>query len=307
MRLATKADKEAILNIWTVCFGADQRYQNILTANDYSLKDTYVLEVNKEIASILTVLPVDFCGQGETRRGSYLYGVATLPKFRGNGYSSKLMKEVLDKLSQEGSDFALLYPAEEGLQSFYAAQGFVPCGTQWDMEVSEEQQEAWLEKVDDYTDSGYELEPVGSGKEYGQLRHGLLEASCAANKGEGYFLWSPEHYAFNHNEAGYYGGGLCKISKDGEAVAIAGCWPSGNNSPWERGKIIVKEFFAQEEHKEAALAILAEFAGSKALWLSQPAWEAADGGEKVPFGMIRWLKECKKLDLSDSYLALVLD
>ena len=38
MRLANKSDKEAILNFWTVCFGADMRYQNILTATDYPLK-----------------------------------------------------------------------------------------------------------------------------------------------------------------------------------------------------------------------------------------------------------------------------
>ncbi len=307
MRLATKADKEAILNIWTVCFGADQRYQNILTANDYPLKDSYVLEVNKEIASILTILPVQWQGKGEVRQGSYVYGVATLPKFRGNGYSEKLMKEVLEKLTNEGSDFALLYPAEEELQGFYSQQGFVPCGSQLDLEIDEEQQEAWLDNIDAVTDAGYELEPVDSGREYEDLRHQLLEQNCAAHEGEGYFTWTADHYAFNHNEAAYYGGGLCKICLNGEAVAIAACWPLGNNSPWERGKLIFKEFFALEEHREAALSVLAEFAGSKAMYLSFPAWEAVEGGEKVPFGMIRWLKECKKVELSDSYLALVLD
>ncbi len=307
MRQATKADKEAILNIWSVCFGADMRYQNILTAGAYPLKDTYIMEENKEIASIVTILPVEWQGKGESRNGSYIYGLATLPKFQNKGYGSKLLKEVIEKLTKEGSDFVVLYPAEEELQNFYSKNGFVPCGTQWDIEVGEERQEELLDKVDDFTDAGYELEPVDSGREYREIRHTLMEKSCTANNGEGYFTWTDDHYAYNHNEAAYYGGGLCKITLNGEAIAVAGCWPIGNNSPWEKGKMFFKEFFAQEEHKEAALSILAEFAGSKAMYLSAPAWENVENGEKVPFGMIRWLKECKKVDMSDSYLALVLD
>ena len=76
MRLANKSDKEAILNFWTVCFGADMRYQNILTATDYPLKNTYVLEDGKEIVSIMTLLPAQWQGKGEIRKGSYVYGVA---------------------------------------------------------------------------------------------------------------------------------------------------------------------------------------------------------------------------------------
>lgn len=306
MRLANKSDKEAILNFWTVCFGADMRYQNILTATDYPLKNTYVLEDGKEIVSIMTLLPAQWQGKGEIRKGSYVYGVATLPKHRGKGYSRKLMKEALEMLTADGQDFAVLYPAEESLQEFYAQQGFVHCGKQLELEVSEEQQEQWLDTVDEYTDKGWELESIESGKEYEEIRHALLAKSCG-DKGEGYFTFSADHYAYNHNEAGYYGGGLCKICVDGEPVAIAGMWPSGGNSPWEKGKVIIKELLCAEEHREGALAILSEFAGDKSLYLGLPAWETMEGAEEVPFGMIRWLKECRKVEMSDSYLSLVVD
>ena len=306
MRQATKADKEAILNFWTVCFGADMRYQNILTANDYPLKNTFVLEDGKEIVSIMTLLPAEWHGKGETRKGSYVYGVATLPKHRGKGYSRKLMKEALEMLNKEGQDFAVLYPAEEELQNFYAMQGFEHCGAQLELEVDEEVQEQWLDAVDEYSDAGWELEPVESGNEYAELRHALLEKSCGG-KGEGYFTFSADHYAYNHNEAGYYGGGLCKISVNGEAVAVAGLWPSGGSSPWEKGKVIIKELLCAEEHRAGALSILAEFAGGKTLYLGVPVWEALENSERVNFGMIKWLKECKKLELKDSYLSLVVD
>lgn len=307
MRHANKQDKDAILNIWTQCFGADMRYQNILTANNYPLEDTFVLEVNDQVVSILTLLPIQWQGKGEVRKGRYVYGVATLPQYRGKGYSSKLMKEALSMLKEQGEDFAVLYPAEEGLQDFYAKQGFVPCGAQIESDVDEEEQEAWLDAVDDYTDAGWELEPIESGKEYEEIRHALLEKGCKEQGGDGYFTWTAEHYAYNHNEAGYYGGGLCKICIDCEAVAIAGCWPSGGNSPWEQGNMILKEFLCDEEHRAGALSVLAEFAGSKSMVLCAPAWENKDSENKVAFGMIHWLKECAKVDMGDSYLALVVD
>ena len=112
MRHANKQDKDAILNIWTQCFGADMRYQNILTANNYPLEETYVLEQGNQVVSILTLLPVEWHGKGETRKGRYVYGVATLPQYRGKGYSTKLMKEALSMLKEQGEDFAVLYPAE---------------------------------------------------------------------------------------------------------------------------------------------------------------------------------------------------
>lgn len=309
MRQANKQDKDAILNIWSQCFGADMRYQNILTANDYPLKDTYVLEIHNNIVSVLTLLPIQWqnADRSEVRKGSYVYGVATLPQYRGKGHSTKLMKEALSMLKEQGQDFAVLYPAEEGLQDFYVKQDFVPCASQLELEVDEETQELWLDAVDEYNDAGWELEPIESGEEYEAIRHALLAKDCKAHNGEGYFTWTADHYAYNHSEAGYYGGGLCKICVDGEPVAIAGCWPSGGNSPWEQGSVILKEFLCDEEHRDGALSVLAEFAGGKSMMLCAPAWEQAEGAEKVPFGMIHWLKECAKVEMNDSYLALVVD
>lgn len=307
MRQAQKADKDSLLNIWSQCFGADQRYQNILTAEEYPLKDTYVYEAKGQIVSVLTLLPIRWQNGEQCREGSYIYGVATLPQYRGKGYSSRLMREALTDLREQGKDFAVLYPAEESLYDFYAKQGFEPCCTQLEAQVEEEQQEQWLDVVDDYTDAGWELEPVESGEEYEEIRHALLEKGCREKKGEGYFLWTAEHYAFNHREAAYYGGGLCKITADGEPVAIAGCWPMGGGSPWEQGSVILKEFLCDEEHREGALSLLAEFAGEKSITLCLPAWESAENGEKVNSGMIFWLNEERKIVLKDSYLSLVAD
>lgn len=307
MRQANKKDKESLLNIWSQCFGADMRYQNILTAMDYPLKDTYVHEQNGQVVSSLTLLPVEWTNGSESRKGTYIYGVATLPQYRGKGYSTQLMKQALALLKEQGSDFAVLYPAEESLQEFYGKQGFETCGAQLEVAVDEEVQEQWLDAVDDYTDAGWELEPIDSGSEYAELRHTFLAENCAANSGEGYFCWSADHYAFNHNDAGYYGGGLCKISVDGEPVALAGCWPMGGNNPWEQGKVCIKELLCKEEHKAGALSILAEFAGGKSMLLCHPAWEQAEGADKVNFGMIRWLNEDKKVPMKESYLALVAD
>ena len=308
MRKAVKADKESILNIWAQCFAADSKYQGILSAMDYPLVDTYVHEANGQVVSILTLLPIEWKGNGEVRKGHYVYGVGTLPQYRGKGYSTLLMKQVLAEIKEQGSDFAVLYPADESLQEFYKNQGFVSCGKQLEIAVDEEVQENWLDNADDFSDADWELQPIESGREYQELRDNFLAKSCKSN--DGYFSWTADHYAFNHNEAAYSNGGLCKITQNDEAKALAACWVQDGNG-WEQGKIIVKEMlFAEDEAKDAALSMLAEFAGGKSLVLCQPAWEKENSLgeiEEVNFGMINWLNQDRKVDFSESYLALVLD
>ena len=71
--------------------------------------------------------------------------------------------------------------------------------------------------------------------------------------------------------------------------------------------MILKEFLCADEHREGALSILAEFAGSKSMVLCAPAWDKNVSGDKAAFGMVHWLKECAKVEMGDSYLALVVD
>ena len=52
MRHANKQDKDAILNIWTQCFGADMRYQNILTAKAHRI-------TTDEVAALCHALKMD--------------------------------------------------------------------------------------------------------------------------------------------------------------------------------------------------------------------------------------------------------
>ena len=64
---------------------------------------------------------------------SYLYGLATLPEFRGHGYGAKVTAEAARIAYDSGSDFAFLLPASESLYRWYSEQ----LGTRTAFRVSE--------------------------------------------------------------------------------------------------------------------------------------------------------------------------
>ena len=312
LRLAKKQDREALLHLWSQCFGADQNYQNQLIAKDYPLRETWVLDIHNQVLAAVTVLPVGWQGRdGSSRQGAYLYGLGTLPQYRGKGHSHQLMEGVLAQLKEQGKDFALLCPAEESLWDFYAQQGFSPCGQVLEWAVAPEQQEQWLDLADEYCDKGWELEPLEDGEDYAALRHQLLTQDCQELLGEGFFDWGAEHCEWNHREAGTYGGGLCRIVAGDEPVAVAGFWPQEPKDPWqqEQGQVVVKELLCSPGQEEGCLALLAEFAGEKSLLLCMPSWQQRryNEGTVETCGMIHWLSEERKLPLEESYLSLILD
>ena len=62
------------------------------------------------------------------QRIDYLYGVATKPEWRGQGFASELILRALRRAESE-SRAVVLIPSGEDVKPFYKALGFVDCGT----------------------------------------------------------------------------------------------------------------------------------------------------------------------------------
>lgn len=125
IRKATIADREAIFKIWLSCFSDDETYINNYLKYCFPHTITLLLgEKEQGDVSVISILPSYFIHNSITYTGGYLYGVGTLPEFRGRSYSSLLLKEGLELIEKEGYDYFLVKPATESLFSLYRRLGF---------------------------------------------------------------------------------------------------------------------------------------------------------------------------------------
>lgn len=83
----------------------------------FDLSRKWALFESGAIQSILTTTPLQF----GTGRACGIAGVATRPESRGEGYSSRLIREVLDRSKEAGEGMCVLFARDERL---YANNGF---------------------------------------------------------------------------------------------------------------------------------------------------------------------------------------
>lgn len=114
------SDLPQVKKIWMEIFKDSEKFTNFAV----SLGDVSQIYLVKEDDCIAAMLngAVDLTAGG--KKGFYIYGVATLPQFRGRGYASELIKYVCDEKFKQGYDFALTQPADENLFKFYEKLGF---------------------------------------------------------------------------------------------------------------------------------------------------------------------------------------
>ena len=118
--IASKSDINEIAQIWRVCFTDDSAYLDNYFTFGFPLTDTYVYKIESKIVCSLAIFPVEI---GE-RRGGYLYAVCTLPEFRGQALSSKLLNFAKKESLKKGYQFLVAKPAEESLFKLYEKSNF---------------------------------------------------------------------------------------------------------------------------------------------------------------------------------------
>lgn len=109
-----------IQEIWQSCFGDEEEYIDFYIKNRMTEETMLLYYLEGKAVSMASFLPAA-CRRGEENVPSrYVYAVATLPEYRGNGYGAKLLEFAKEHYSEP----LLLFPAEEGLISYYEKLGF---------------------------------------------------------------------------------------------------------------------------------------------------------------------------------------
>jgi len=139
VNIKSETDIQAISKIWRNCFTDDQSYIDSYISNCLPHTSSWVLLCDNMPVSILSMLPSyallplnQSISPGKippsdhfiTLRGAYIYGVATLPEYRGSSYSRMLLNKAMDYSKAMGFDYTIVKPADELLFEFYQRTGF---------------------------------------------------------------------------------------------------------------------------------------------------------------------------------------
>jgi len=151
------ADIPSITKIWQSCFTDDLRYIESFISHCLPYTKSWVLLRNEEPVAILSLVPsyiplpdnyslldnkhnsmpsnssivyssdrlnTKQADNGPTNLyGAYIYGVATLPEYRGNSYSSLLVERAIEDSIANNLDYIIVKPAEEPLFRLYRKMG----------------------------------------------------------------------------------------------------------------------------------------------------------------------------------------
>lgn len=115
-------DREAIEIMWEQCFGDSKEFIDFYMENRMTELNMLVIQRQGRPVSMATFLPADIQTPIGNLEGYYVYAVATLPEYQGQGLSTR----ILEFAQQHWQKPLLLSPAESSLRIFYAKLGFQP-------------------------------------------------------------------------------------------------------------------------------------------------------------------------------------
>lgn len=122
IRFATKEDKPAVKDLWSYSFHDSASYVDYYFSHRYRREHNVVLEKDGEVLASLLLNPYELCVGESRKKVSYIVGVSVLPQYRGEGYSSQLLKKSLRFLRERGEEMVLLMPIDTAI---YRRYGFI--------------------------------------------------------------------------------------------------------------------------------------------------------------------------------------
>lgn len=125
---ASSLYKDGIIKLWIEAFGDTKETVCDYLDGMYRDDNMVIYTENGEVLSMASILPVS----SKTRRGRYVYAVATAKKSRGKGLCREIMKFIDEFAKSRGESFLILVPAKVTLFDFYREMGyshtvFKPC------------------------------------------------------------------------------------------------------------------------------------------------------------------------------------
>ena len=109
-----------IIHIWKKCFGEDDPSIYTFLSRYYFNHCALLEKVDNHVVATVFMIPC----QTQFGLAAYLYGIATLPEYRHQGISSRLIQRMLDQCKINGAVFSFLIPEGEGLNDYYTKFGY---------------------------------------------------------------------------------------------------------------------------------------------------------------------------------------
>jgi len=124
IRFATPADTEAVKDIWHKCFGDGDPFLSWNFSRNYNPEDTLVWVEKRKIVATLQMQSKNISLWGKNVQGNYIFGIATLPKYRGRGIAWALMIQAFREAEERRQVVSLLIPFN---YRFYEKFGYKMC------------------------------------------------------------------------------------------------------------------------------------------------------------------------------------
>ncbi len=113
--------RKAMSAIWQDIFGDDENYVSRYLENYDAECNRIVVYGNKgDVAAFLHYHRFD----AGRFTASYIFGVVTVPNYRGRGIARGMISDAMNRMLQNGDTFAMLIAEEDSLKSWYATMGF---------------------------------------------------------------------------------------------------------------------------------------------------------------------------------------
>lgn len=275
LRVSRTRDVPRLRELWRLAFGDGQEYTNHFFDCYYTPERMLVLEGDGAVQAMMAWFDMPLvCADGTTIPAAYLYAVATHPDMRGRGYAGQLLSFAARWLGQRGFACLTTVPARPDLHVFFGRNGFEENFAHARQGLIPGGGDARLERVD--------------GEQYGRLRERFL-AGCA------HVAYRPEALAYQEGVCRLCGGGFYCVEGEGCACVERG----------EDGLVVVKELLVASDRYGRAADALAKAHPAIRYEVRAP-WPGE--GERVPFGMIRWLSPAPAgWDSRVAYMGLAFD
>lgn len=121
--IASSKDIDSLYNIWKVCFSADMLFMKLFINECFPLTRTYIYKDGDTIVSSISIIPLNLIEDTKIK-GAYLYGLCTLPQYRGKHLSINLLQHAEEDCRKRGYGFLIARPASPSLFAFYRKIGY---------------------------------------------------------------------------------------------------------------------------------------------------------------------------------------
>lgn len=297
IHLARHDQFPAAREIWMRCFGDDEDYTGFLFQRLIRPENLLVASPGgRKPAAMLCLEPFTLVTPRGKADAVYVFGVATLPEWRGKGLSSTLLEEVGRVAATRGLAVSVLVPGGESLFRFYEQRGYTTG--------------FFARKFHCSTNA------LATNARPFRLAPAAFEEWAAARNrffaGRKMFVrWDDRYLRYIDLETRALGGDVFSVFRDDHEGYVV-CYPY-------RDRLIVKESTVPESTLPDVLAALhARYRTSEChvhLPSDTPAFSGL--GEVVPFAMLRWHDATKRDELSvdpeqaagmkEAFMAHVLD